>query len=59
MNSIHYLKDLDDPEENRKMLPKLPRYLADHWSREVDKRLYDSDGKHDSTSVDFSEAWIA
>ena len=43
MNSIHYLKCLDDPEENRKMMSKLPRSVADRWSRVIDNHLY---GKH-------------
>ncbi|CAH3178660.1 unnamed protein product, partial [Porites lobata] len=37
--TIKYLKVLDDPDENQKMLQKLPRYLIDRWSREVDRWL--------------------
>lgn len=36
---IKYLKVLDDPDENQKMLRKLPRYLVDRWGREVDRWL--------------------
>ena len=35
MKEIKYLKALNDPEENQKMLCKLPRHLADRWMREV------------------------
>jgi hypothetical protein len=34
MNSICYLNILDDPDENRRMVRKLPR-----WAREVDITL--------------------
>lgn len=37
--TIKYLKSLDDPEENQKMVGKRPRYLIDRWSREVDRWL--------------------
>ncbi|XP_077870252.1 uncharacterized protein LOC144363543 [Saccoglossus kowalevskii] len=42
MNSIHYLRCLDDPEENRKILSKLLRYMyvVDRWSRVIDRHLY-------------------
>ena len=36
---MKYLKVLDDPDENQKMVRKLPRYLVDRWSREVDRWL--------------------
>ena len=35
MKEIKYLKALNDPEENQKMLRKLLRHLADRWTREV------------------------
>ncbi|PFX14992.1 hypothetical protein AWC38_SpisGene20814 [Stylophora pistillata] len=38
-NTVKYLKVLDDPDENQKMVRKLPRYLVDRWSREVDRWL--------------------
>ena len=38
-NTLKYLKILDDPDENQKMVRKLPRYLIDRWSREVDRCL--------------------
>lgn len=36
---IQYLKILDDPDENQKMARKLPRYLMNRWSRELDRWL--------------------
>ena len=39
MKEIMHLKALNDPEENQKMLCKLPRHLADRWTREVDRWL--------------------
>ena len=36
MKEIKYLKALNDPEENQKMLRKLPRNLAERWTREID-----------------------
>ena len=38
-NTVKYLKVLDDPDENQRMVRKLPRYLVDRWSREVDRWL--------------------
>ena len=35
-NTVKYLKVLDDPDENQRMVHKLPRYLVNHWSQEVD-----------------------
>ena len=37
MHSIKYLEVLNDPEENQKMLRKLPNHLVSRWSRIVDK----------------------
>jgi len=39
MNSVKYLNVLDDPDENQRMVRKLPRYLVDRWSQEVDRQL--------------------
>ena len=39
MHSIKYLEVLNDPEENQKMLRKLPSHLVSRWSRIVDKRI--------------------
>ncbi len=39
MTSIHYLSVLNDPDENQKMLKKLPAYLVARWSRIVDEAL--------------------
>ena len=38
-NTVKYLRVLDDPDENQRMVRKLPRYLVDRWSREVDRWL--------------------
>ena len=37
MNTIHYLNVLNDPDENQKILKKLPNYLVARWSRVVDR----------------------
>ena len=37
MHSIKYLEVLNDPEENQKMLRKLPNHLVSRWSQIVDK----------------------
>ena len=37
MHSIKYLGVLNDPEQNQRMLKKLPSYLVSRWSRIVDK----------------------
>ena len=51
MNSVKYLNVLDDPDENQRMVRKLPRYLVDRWSREVDRRLNkDEDQRHGDVS---------
>ena len=39
MRTVKYLNVLDDPDENQRMVRKLPQYLIDRWSREVDRRL--------------------
>ena len=39
MNTLRYLKVLNDPDENQRMVRKLRRYLIDCWSREVDRWL--------------------
>ncbi|CAB4007121.1 Hypothetical predicted protein [Paramuricea clavata] len=39
MDKINCLNVLDDPEENRKMLSKLPNYLVNRWGRIVDDRI--------------------
>jgi len=37
MKEIMYLKAPNDPGENHRMLRKLPRNLAERWTREVDR----------------------
>ena len=55
-NTVRYLKVLNDPDENQRMVRKLPRYLIDRWSREVDRWLnkdedqYQSKEKSDATN---------
>ena len=39
MGKINFLNVLDDPEENRKMLSKLPNYLVNRCGRVVDNRI--------------------
>ena len=39
MTEIHYLQALNDPEENQKLVRKLPRNICDRWGREVDQWL--------------------
>ena len=41
MGQIQYLSVLDDPEENQKILKKLPSYIVNRWSRIVDKSTKD------------------
>lgn len=36
MKKVHYLKALNDPEENQKIVHKLPRNISERWSGEVD-----------------------
>ena len=39
MKEIKYLKALNNPEENQKMIHKLLRHLAECWTRQVDRWL--------------------
>ena len=48
MNTVRYLKVLNDPDENQRMVRKLPRYLIDRWSREVDRWLDKDDDQYQS-----------
>ena len=41
MNSIQYLNVLNDPEENQKILNKLPAHLVNRWIRVVDRSTTD------------------
>jgi hypothetical protein len=41
MGHIQYLSVLDDPEENQKILKKLPSYIVNRWGRIVDKSTSD------------------
>ena len=40
MRSVSYLSCQDSMEENKNMAKKLPQYVADRWSRTVDRLLY-------------------
>lgn len=40
---IKYLKVLDDPDENQRMLQKLPSFVVTRWSRVVDRWLSKED----------------
>ena len=53
VKEIHYLTALNDPEENHKMIRKLPRYICDRWGREVDHWLnVNGQELEDSTASD-------
>lgn len=39
MKELKYLNALNEPEENHRILRKLTRNLAEHWTREVDRWL--------------------
>ena len=41
-----YLNVLDDPEENQRMVKKLPSYIVNRWSRKVDERISRTTGDH-------------
>ena len=47
MKTICHLKVLDDPEENEKMLEKLPRDIVNSWANIVDKWLHGYEGDRD------------
>ena len=49
MKEIHYLKALNDPEENQKMVRKLPRNICDRWGRDVDYWLSKKEQKCESS----------
>ncbi|XP_064631008.1 uncharacterized protein LOC135489540 [Lineus longissimus] len=59
MNSIRYLDGLNNPDENKKILRKLPRYIVDRWSRIVDTRLSKDDPSYPSCDFIVKEARIA
>lgn len=45
MKEIKYLKALNDPEENQKMLPNLPRHLAECWLSKEEQVSSDVSGR--------------
>jgi hypothetical protein len=48
MTSIIYLDSLNSAEENRKLIVKLPRYIADRWNRVIDRWLYKDEREQSS-----------
>ena len=49
MMSITYLDSLNSAEENRKLIEKLPKYLADRWNRVIDRWLYGPERGQDTS----------
>ena len=49
MNTICYLNVLNDPEENQKILKKLPNYIASRWSRVVDHWITEEEADEHGT----------
>ena len=47
MESIEYLNVLNDPEENQKILNKLPSHLVNRWIRIVDRRIAEDSSNED------------
>ena len=43
MQEVEYLSVLNDPDENQRMLKKLPNYLFAQWGRVVDKHIENED----------------
>ena len=59
MNSIQYLNVLNDPDENQKILNKLPAHLVNRSIRIVDRSITDDssdDEDEDKTSKTSCEA---
>ena len=53
MEQIQYLSVLNDPEENQRILKKLPSYIVNRWCRTVDKSTKnDSEEGLDEGSVE-------
>ena len=50
IKEIKYLKALKDPEENQKMVRKLPRNIGDRRSRELDRWLNTTEDRQGSVS---------
>ena len=44
MRSVSFLSVLNDPDENQRMVRKLPSYLVNRWGREVDLWLVVDEG---------------
>ena len=53
MESIEYLNVLNDPEENQKILNKLPSHLVNRWIRIVDRRITDDSSDEDEEAKPF------
>lgn len=48
MKTIQYLNVLNDPDENQKIIQKLPSYLVARWSRVVDEWIAEDELEEDS-----------
>ena len=51
MQSTTFLNVLDDPTENRRMAKKLPSYIINRWSRQVDRWIYESGSNTSTTTI--------
>jgi len=51
MQELNYLRVLNDPDENQKMLRKLPNYLAVQWSRTIDKWLKEKNNEQNKQGI--------
>lgn len=54
MREIRYLTVLNDPEENQKILRKLPSYIVTEWGHTVDQWLT-KDDEYERVYPPFSE----
>ena len=61
MNTFEYLNILNDPEENRKTIRKLPSYLVTRWSRIVDEWVTADELEDDEVPLEerSDEDWLS
>ena len=52
MDSISYLLSLNSPEENKKLVRKLPQFIARRWARIVDRWLYGDQSATQAITMD-------
>ena len=50
MKTIHFLNLLNDPDENQKIIQKLPSHLIARWSRVVDEWIAVGELEEDSNT---------